>query len=201
MNGFIFAGRKVCAVMTLASTAAAAAPISYVHSGTGSGSIGDLTFTNAVFTITSYADTALRESCEDGCYFVNNNSSKIDIAGVGEFAFLTPTRTFANRNAVGFGVAETGRDLFDGPWSQALVGYDLASSIGPIAGDIGNLVQWNISQVKTNAGILNFAETGINHYPVTFSAVLMPVPEPAGYSLMMVGLVGVVGVSVTRRKA
>lgn len=198
-----FPSASRCAALILASTAATAAPIAYTHSGTGSGSIAGLTFTDAAFTITSLADTSLVKPCEitDNCVFVNNNSSVIDIAGVGSFTFLTPTRTFSANNVVGFGVADTGRDLFNGPRSQELAGYDLISSTGPITGPLGNLVQWAVSRVETNHGILYFQDTAGNQYPATFSAVLSPVPESSTASTMVLGLACIAALSRMRRQS
>ena len=74
-------------VATLLSAAllfgnATAAPITFTHSGTGSGAVGSLNFTNADFVITAVGNTDNRESFAFGASIAHDTAS-IDITGVG----------------------------------------------------------------------------------------------------------------------
>ena len=179
------------------SSAASAAIITYKHEGTGAGSIGGTAFSASAFTITATADTANIQSCGGVCLSNDHLSATITIDGVGTFTFSTGTRTFFNNdNVVGFSRASTGgADLFNGPTSALLSGWNMATSIGPIQGT-GSLLQWsNTPVINTDGGVLNFtSSTG----PAIFTATV--VPEPSTYLLMGLGLLGL-GFMSRKRKS
>ena len=60
------------------------------------------------------------------------------------------------------------------------------SSIGPITGE-GNLIQWDLAQVVTNAGVLQF---DYGSSASTFQAIV--VPEPSTLALATFSFAGLV---------
>jgi hypothetical protein len=162
---------------------AAAVPITYVHTGFGSGNLAGVEFgalAPVAFTITSVGDTDNIASCGAGCLNNFNITASIEIAGLGTFDFITVTRYFENVGVVGF--SRGGPDLFDGP---DLSGWDMASSIGPIVGT-GQLMQWDLTPVLTTGGVLSFNSALTAS---TFTATVgAPVPEPATLLLLGGGL-------------
>jgi hypothetical protein len=169
---------------TLFGANASAAPITFIHTGSGSGSIGGTPFGNSSFTITGLGDTANRQSFSNG-YFIDHDSVMIDIQGVGTLNLVTGTRTFFNDdgNTPGFSRAgSAGADLFNGPSTTLLDGWDMLSSIGPFGGNL-ELMQWDFGNVITDGGILLFNH-GIS--TGTFEAVV--VPEPGTFALFGAGL-------------
>jgi hypothetical protein len=200
MNLKNWLSRFAAAATVLASLGASATPITFIHSGFGSGTLAGTSFTSTAFTITASADTANVQSCSGSCSFIDHSSVSIDIAGLGVFDFLTATRTFFvdASDIVGFSRAGVnGLDLYNGPINAALDGYDLVSSIGPVSG-IGQLLQWTsgFGVVDTNGGVLVFANGSSDG---TFQAITKgTVPEPG--TLALVGTL-LLGLAALRRRS
>jgi hypothetical protein len=190
----------VLGVTALTSVIASAAPITFIHTGaSGSGSIGNQMFSNQPFTIIATGDTLNRQSYSAG-FIIKHTTASIAIGNVGVFTFVTPTHTFFNDiiDVVGFSWA-TGLDLYDGPVSATLNGWDMLSSIGPVSGNTF-LLQWQVAPVITSGGqlIFNYAET-----TGTFQAVVgtTAIPEPS--SMTMFGIAALLlgtGSMVRRRR-
>jgi len=174
-----------------------ATPITFIFTGQGSGSIGGTAFGVSDFTITGYGDTDNTQYFGWGSY-LDHDSASIDIAGVGALNFVTATRTFFNDSLdiagfsrAGFG----GTDLYNGPSSALLDGWDMLSSIGPIGGSL-QLMQWLLSPVVTDAGQLIFNSSSTRG---TFQAIVgSSVPENST-TVLLIGC-ALVGLGAMRRK-
>jgi len=196
-----------------------ASQITYEFSSTASGTIGNTSFTNALVTLTGIGDTADVVSVFGFAAAAPLNLTTIAIQGVGTATITDPTEILSTKDPVSI----EGSPLLpfvilgriDSPPAldsltgigfiadQALLGYDLTTSIGPITsvggiGFIKNCGQGgNDPCLATTMGRLSFASNfGPDDSPVgTFSATLHPVPEPG--SLLLVG--GGVAALVRRR--
>lgn len=173
----------LAATLALAGTVHAA-PITYVHTGSGSGTLNGVAFgalAPVSFTINATADTDNLISCGAPCLSNDNLTASITIDSLGTFDFITATRFFANGGIVGFSRAGTnGWDLFNGP---AVASWDMTSSLGPVSGS-AQLIQWSLVPVNTTGGVLVFD----NNLQVasTFTATVgsNPVPEPTPLALL-----------------
>ena len=150
---------SVACVMSIAS-ASRATEIEFIETGSGSGSIGGVAFQTSNFTVTSTADIANRASflLEGNSGFnLINDSTSIDISGIGTINFLTPTTEFVNNtvHGAGFLAGPSSLDLYHSPIDLSFASWNLISSIGPINGT-GALLQWSENPVSTNDGILVF---------------------------------------------
>jgi hypothetical protein len=194
--------RCLAAAVALCGASVFAAPITFIYSGFGSGSLGGSAFAASAFTITALGDTTNKASCGGNCDFIDHDSASITIAGLGTFGFNTATRTFFrdDEDIAGFSRAGSGGlDLFYSPQTAALDGWDLVSSIGPISGN-GQLLQWSstFGDVLTTGGTL-FFDDGRNDS--TFQAITgaTTVPEPTSMALAGLALLGCYAAS--RRRA
>jgi hypothetical protein len=174
--------------LTVAISSANAAPVVFTDQGSGTGTIGGLPFTRNSFTITGLGDTDNRV-VNNPLVSLDLSSAEISLIGIGTFTFTTPTRFYTRTvsnfatGTVGFARAGLdGSDLFDGPGAAQLQGWDMLTSIGPIAGG-GYLFQWPNPAVMTNAGQLVFDESSI---AAVFSAQV--VPEPSAILLALLAL-------------
>ena len=166
-----------------------AAPIVFIYTGSGSGSIGETSFINSSFTIIQESDTNEIQSCEDedNCIKLESTSANILLDGIGSFEFITGTDTYQNNGNLGF-QRVTG-DLYNSFAVPPM--YDLSSSIGPIDG-MPRLIQWSWPEFLTDGGVLSF-NTSEGNYG-TFEAVSpSAIPLPAGIYLFLSGLIGLVG--------
>ena len=100
----------IFAAMVFISTALAAksfaVPITFIHTGTGSGTIGVTQFVDSAFTITGHADTTNRQSTLTGFYY-EHTSTSIALSGVGTFDITSKIRTFVNHTIPAAGLSRT----------------------------------------------------------------------------------------------
>ena len=158
----ILCGLTLVISLVTASFSAAAATIVFTHESSGSGTLDGVPFFDRAFTIVATGDTANRQIQIAGVFFIEHTSVTIEIAGLGTFDILSPTRTFVNQPAAlaGFSRAGlSGADLLNGPTDGLLASWDMLGSIGPLAGD-GYLLQWGNQPVNTSGGVLAFVSQG-----------------------------------------
>lgn len=172
---------------------AQAAPITYTLSGTLSGSLDLVSFTDKAFTWTVTGDTKQRQMLRSGETAVPALTSLLDIADVG--SSLTPVDKFLASPGAPFFATFAFADVngLDGVgfFAPELANYDGVSSIGPIAVNFNGTFL-----LPTNHGIVLF-ETGSD---MMFQAVPdADAPEPITLALFGAGLAGIG--ALRRRKA
>ncbi len=171
------------------------------QTGTGSGRIGTTAFTNANFTITATANTNDRLTAGIGIYYEDHDEASIAIDGLGDYQFLSGTRTFVNQGSgqVGFSRAgASGYDLFSNLNNSAFHNWAMITSVGPVTG-FANLKQWGSGYppVETTGGQLIFNDQSTIS---TFQATVSPLPEPSTLALLGVGAFGLVICGLRRRR-
>lgn len=180
---------------------AQATPITYTDSGTGSGVLDGTPFTNALVTVTFAGDTSnVAPFGDPGCpsCLVNVPALKatVNVAGVGTDTFTdvvgiidipVADPDLGNKAGVVFVDAAPGTSgltiLITA--SNALLGYNLISNIGPISGDM----LFADPVFSTKSGTFRWTA------PPTISTFTASVPEPASILLVGIGLFG----AATRR--
>jgi hypothetical protein len=182
-----------------------ATPITYIFSGTATGSLYDTPvtasslvqpFTAAVVTITAVSDTSSVQTMPslptDTVFRAFNQSLTINVAGFGTFIVLLPTTSTTEFIGVGglrnIVMQTPGNSLFSA--SIAPVSYNLQGQLAPVGASMSNA----LTVVGTNRGNLHltFAPAG------TFSATMGAVPVPATLSLLLLPLVAMM--TVARKK-
>ncbi len=170
-------------VLVFLTTVAQGSIISFTYTGHGDGTMDGVPFPDSNFVITAIADTDERTAYDNG-WFIDHLSASILIDGLGEFDFLSQTRTFVNQSwgMIGFSRGGLGgHDLFYGPRRVEFTTWEMLTPIGPLSGT-GKLFQWNYSpQVVTAGGVLIFDDRTV--IGSTFKAV----PEPCTVLLFALG--------------
>jgi hypothetical protein len=188
-------------VFSCMSLPAGAVEIDFVQSSVGSGTIGNINFSNTPFTITSVGDTTSRLTFNISGnigFSIQHASSSITIGNLGTFQFQAATRTFVSntQQVAGFGFFDpnaNGADLLDGPQASNFATWDMLSSIGPTTGNVFYNAGFNAWTPTTSGGDLSMTTSG----PITFSATI--VPEPSTLALLTLG--GVIALAAKRRAA
>lgn len=149
--------------LTLLTPAVHAASMQYTFTGSGAGSLAGAVFADSSFTIVGSADPANITTCLFGCRYLDFATASINIAGLGDFAFLSPLRVFNNLGNLGLSRGgNEGADLFSA--FLVPVDYDFASAIGPVLG-LAGLFQWQsdagsgFDDVLTSGGVLVFNDS------------------------------------------
>ena len=201
-----------------------ATPIIFEFSGTGSGLIGGTPFTDALVVYTGTADTDNVLTLEPGMgvtlYAVGLDALTVNIAGIGTAMITDPAKILDFPQAIidpdGDIPALPGLLLMRGDdpsdleqgigmaavFGNALAGYDLKTSIGPITdlggvGFIEDCAPGGDPCIGTSLGFLSFTSNIALDGGGTFTSTLqplqpVPVPEPATLLLVGGGLAAVI---------
>ena len=154
--------------------------IMLTYSGNATGILGATAFTNAAFTVTSFADTASVTIMGGPTYEIAATSSTIAIAGLGTAGFSDSTFWSDPQGS--------GDIIFnDAVTNQALLGfvelfagletYQFTTSIGPVSSGfafVPNLFP-TFQNIPTSLGLLTINSTSNE----LFSASVLATPEPA----------------------
>lgn len=191
--------------MLLVSFGAQALPIQFEYTGTGTGSIGATSFTDADFRFVATGDTDNRQFGPGR--WIPHDSVSVWIDGLGTTRLTSPTASWVNGTIIGFSRANSpttlGYDLFQMRNLTGVSGWDMLSSIGPFTGT-GGVMQWTgpaiYTPVNTDLGRLVFttdrAIAGAS-YQATVGAV-PAVPNRAPLVLLGLGMLVLTGI-VRRR--
>lgn len=200
------------------AASADASPIVYTESGFASGTIGGSTFTNALVQVTARGDTANVVTITDGTYTIYANLSnltRVTIAGIGTatitdatavYSFPTPVLIATGFPVLPYAIIGTldsppSLDSFTGIGGQgdnALLGYGLTTSIGPITGSPGGIGH-SSDFINTSLGHLTFSANISPTSQGTFTA--NSVPEPMSLVLLGSGIAVLAGLSHFRPRS
>jgi hypothetical protein len=167
-------------ILLILMAEASAGLLQFTFEGRGSGALEGTLFTNSDFVITAYGYTEDRVPLYSDLphygWSIEHSFASISIAGLGDFEFLTGTRTYVNNytQKVGFSRAFPQLlDLYWGPINEQFADWDMLEPIGPISGS-GYLLQWYFinNEVWTTGGMLRFNQVACD---ATFRAMI---PEP-----------------------
>jgi hypothetical protein len=191
------------------ASSALAAPISYSFSGTASGMLGGTSFTNALVEETAIGNTAnivsllVGPSGSQVSIFAEPLSTvTITIAGLGSTTVTDPSAIWSIPTpvviATGFpdvpvafmGTIDQPPALnsitgYGGIGSSALLGYNLATSFGPLTAIPGGVGYPTGLAIDTSRGSLSFTANIVPTGQGTFAATI---PEPGSFLLLSGGL-------------
>jgi hypothetical protein len=191
----------VAALIVCGAGAAAATPMTYDFSGIATGTLADNAF-DTTFDVLVTGDTSGVELLSPGTYangtvgFGNPSAGpvtfSITLTGLGVFSVTDPGYIFnlAQNGLGGFGSSTDGDFAYMS--APGLTGYELTTSLGPIA-----VTGTAIQHVETSGGDLAFSTFSDTTFVANAGG---GVPEPAAWAMMLVGFGGL-GAVMRRRRA
>jgi hypothetical protein len=198
----------VFALIGILGGIALAAPITYTLSTTATGTLGASPFTDALVSVTLTGDTT-NVTAGPPPYtdvVVNPGSATVSVSGLGTGMFTDSIEivdTLSDTAVLG-GPAVLILDNTSGTGillqtGSVFTSYDLRSSLGPITGTGGVASGSHMTPIfPTTAGNLTWA-VGQSLGTSTFTA--STVPEPTSLTLFSVGLLGLTGLCLRRKRA
>ena len=179
------------AVVGLTTGRADAAFATYTETVTGSGTLGGVSFTNALITITGTGDTTdiFSPPAFPGVFALSLASNTVTVAGL-ESASLTLNNVQVAVNQItatgGFAYGANGTAIV-GNYNAAFASINLAASTGPLMGIASFNAESLLSTTRGNLVINTVSSSA------TFQATVTPnsVPEPS--SLALAGVAAVAG--------
>ncbi len=185
----------ICGVVLLVlSPMVQAGSTIYTFTGTGSGSLNAIPFSDVSFIITSTADTTnIGLGTPFGLWTVPASATTISITGIGSATFTIPTEIFINFvvGAVGITAPEQNIDIFNiknaSFYSQDLnfpSSYTLSSSVDQVTGPVYFAPYSFGFTFDTTAGAFYMSSISSVNYDANV------VPEPSSYALLSVGMTG-----------
>ncbi len=107
----------------------------YTVSGTGFGTLGTQSFSNAFFQLTAMADTTLIYSPTSGLYYVPDSVAKVYVAGRGTGTFVDSMVETASQTYTGAGLGDPALNrAVMYVKNPGFATYDLSTPIGPLSG-------------------------------------------------------------------
>jgi PEP-CTERM motif len=173
----------VCLAASL--TVASATPIQYTFSFTGAGTLAGNNFTARTVTFGFSSDTTQVSSSSGLFETPNGTPGTYSLAGLSSGSITSNVFVYDNQNVPDAGFYVSGSaDFFDN-LTLAYGTYDLKSAIGPIT--TVTPAALNASGVATDGGQLIITSARDLSFTATVGS---STPEPASYSLIGLGMVG-----------
>ncbi len=160
---------------------AACGALTYVFTGTGSGSLGQQTFTERQFTITAVGDETIVTNPSFNVFRLDGTAAMLEIDGLGSANFTFSPTIFINRNAVPeptVGISDPGQGLaIFSVGSNQLTNYELRTTF-PLTS--GRAINSLTAFFPTSQGAFNIDSAS--------SASFTAVPEPTSFFMLAISL-------------
>jgi hypothetical protein len=181
-------------VSALIPVVAHATPITYTLSTTASGDLGNVSFTDALVTITVHSDTADVTSGAGYIYNPAIGGADLSVAGISPTTFSSSMDIFylyGGSYYVGI-EDELGPFLF-AEVSNGFAGYGLTSALGPITGSTNQDLGSDIDTPTAAGDFFLTRDSGNTTFTTTLDSTVSPTPELSTLCLFGTGALVMLG--------
>lgn len=174
-----------CVVSLLFASEALADLVSFRHQGIGTltGTLDGEPFETSRTTITGVADTDDRIEFAPRIYYIQHQSTSIEIEGIGVYETSTPIVSFVNQIQEGVGLSRivpgSFEDFFYGPSSMSFSSWEMLNSIGPINDDEGYFFERDGMETPGGSLVIHSATLQSTNFVATV------IPEPSPWVLIL----------------
>jgi hypothetical protein len=174
--------------------------ITITESAMASGSLNGTAYTDSLITLTASGDISNVVTEGPGIFELPVSGLSIDIASLDAVATLTDAaHVFSCQSCTAAGISDNGSDDILDTFASAFSSYSITTSFGPITSADNGAADPDVF-FDTDDGPFQITSADSTTFTATLGETGTATPEPAAIALSGLGLAGLAGLAVFKRR-